>query len=62
MRLINWFEQYRRIVALYEKRATNHLAMVTLGMTRFWLTWLCRNTLVRHLTRLRTRYQWMHFL
>jgi transposase len=38
VRLINWFKQYRRIVALYEKRATNYLAMVTLGMTMFWLT------------------------
>ena len=37
-RLINRLKQYRRIATRYEKRATNYLAMVTLGMTMLWLT------------------------
>ena len=31
-------KQYRRIATRYEKRATNYLAMVTLGMTMLCLT------------------------
>jgi transposase len=30
--------QLSRIATRYEKRATNYLAMVTLGMTMLWLT------------------------
>jgi transposase len=37
-RLIGRLKQYRRIATRYEKRATNYLAMVTLGMTMLWLT------------------------
>jgi transposase len=37
-RLINRLKQYRRIATRYEKRATNYLAMVTLGMTMLWLS------------------------
>lgn len=37
-RLIVRLKQYRRIASRYEKRATNYLAMVTLGMTMLWLT------------------------
>jgi transposase len=37
-RLIGRLKQYRRIATRYEKRATNDLAMVTLGMTMLWLT------------------------
>ncbi len=36
-RLINRLKQFRRIATRYEKPATNHLAMVTLGMIRLWL-------------------------
>jgi transposase len=37
-RLIGRLKQYRRIATRYEKRATNDLAMVALGMTMLWLT------------------------
>jgi transposase len=37
-RLIRRLKQYRRIATRYEKRATNYLAMVALGMTMLWLT------------------------
>jgi transposase len=37
-RLIGRLKQYRRIATRYETRAANHLAMVTLGMTRLSLT------------------------
>lgn len=37
-RLINRLKQYRRIATRYEKRATNSLAMVTLGMAMLWLS------------------------
>ena len=36
-RLINRLKQYRRIATRYEKRATNYLAMVNLGMIMLWL-------------------------
>ncbi|AMB44332.1 transposase [Methylobacterium sp. AMS5] len=36
--LINRFKQYRRTATRYDKRAANDLVMVTLGMTRRWLT------------------------
>lgn len=36
--LIGWLRQYRRVATRYEKWATNHLAMVTLGMTMLWIT------------------------
>lgn len=38
-----WLKQHRRIATRYEKRAANYLAMVTLGITMLWLTWLCRD-------------------
>ncbi len=37
-RLIGRLKQYRRIATRNEKRATNYLAMVTLGMAMLWLT------------------------
>ena len=36
-RLINRLKQFRRIATRYEKRATNYLAVVTLGMIMLWL-------------------------
>src|SRR4051812_14235275 len=36
-RLINRLKQFRRIAARYEKRATNYLAMVHIGMLLLWL-------------------------
>ena len=37
-RCFNRLKNDRRIATRYEKRATNYLAMVTLGMTMLWLT------------------------
>ena len=36
-RLINRLEQFRRIATGYEKRAVNHAAMLTIGMSLLWL-------------------------
>ena len=36
-RLINRLKQFRRIATRYEKRATNYLAVVNLGMIMLWL-------------------------
>ena len=36
-RLINRLKQFRRIATRYEKRGTNYLAMVMLGMILLWL-------------------------
>ena len=36
-RLINRLKQFRRIATRYEKRASNYLAMVTIGMILLWL-------------------------
>ena len=36
-RLINRLKQFRRIATRYEKRATNYLAMVHIGMLLLWL-------------------------
>ena len=36
-RLIDRLKQFRHIATRYEKRATNYLAMITLGMVLLWL-------------------------
>ena len=36
-RLINRLKQLRRIATRYKKRATNYLAMVSIGMLMLWL-------------------------
>jgi transposase len=36
-RMIGRLKQFRRIATRYEKRATNYLAMITIGMALLWL-------------------------